>query len=517
MFRVRGPNPWGNNGCLAVAPASGCNNSWGQDGYHQKKCAIDDYNSMIEAHLRLKPNFTLAVSGWTLGPGPESNPRGNASWLNDQLPANVAIGAMNVECGHAPPDPGFAGLTKHSTFTIPWMEDDGGQNEPQFWVNRTLEWARQATTYGSSGGLLAEHWRTRAISLQFAALAQYPWNPSLTSRQFYTDFCAQDFGLSVTDAATCAALFDDGKLDPACQRLHTPACVNPTRPPMNGLPAALKADPSSWSSQKDLYAFVDVMFAALDRKINGHENRERWMYWVSMLRSLQADAEYATMWGAMNTMIGKITAESDPAKRKQLVLTQALPLRQKMVAQAELAMHWKMNTTSTSGGLGAVANFQQMVLTNSLAVHGCSKIGASNNGCHNYTSILLANSGMKQLPAVAMPVPGFRGVERCFVLSPRGSIAKGEPLTVRFIALLHDANIGQARATIHYRPMGATQPFKLLPMGQPERGSVFHATLGAMADVEYYVSVSGASRPLVWPAGAPSTPHTVIVVPVLVD
>jgi hypothetical protein len=320
--------------------------------------------------------------------------------------------------------------------------------------------------------------------------------------------------LAAADAAACAAMWDDGKLDPACKRLHTPACVNPTRPPMNGLPAALKADPSSWASQQGLYSFVDAMFAALDGRISGPENRERWMYWVSMLRSLQADAEYATMWGAMDAVLAKIESESDPAKRKALVLQQGLPLRQRMVAQAELALRWKMNATSTSGGLGAVANFQQMVLTNSLAVHGCSAHGASSNGCHNYTSVLLANSGMSQLPAAAMPAPGFRGVERCFVLSPRGSLARGEPLTVRLIALLHETSLGGAKATVHHRPMGggAAQPYTPLPMGQPERGSVFHVTLEVAADVEYYVSVSGASGPLVWPAGAPSTPHTVIVV-----
>ena len=32
MLRVRGPIPWGNDGCLAIAPAPPCNNSWGQDG-----------------------------------------------------------------------------------------------------------------------------------------------------------------------------------------------------------------------------------------------------------------------------------------------------------------------------------------------------------------------------------------------------------------------------------------------------------------------------------------------------
>ena len=87
---------------------------------HQKQCAMNDFQSMIAAHRRLQPNnFSLAISGWTLGPGPETNPRGTGGWLNDQLPSSVSIGSMNVECGHAPPDPGFAELPNHATFTIP--------------------------------------------------------------------------------------------------------------------------------------------------------------------------------------------------------------------------------------------------------------------------------------------------------------------------------------------------------------------------------------------------------------
>lgn len=285
---------------------------------------------------------------------------------------------------------------------------------------------------------------------------------------------------------------------------------------MNGLPAAIKADSSSWASQAGKYSFVDAMWSALDSKITGNENRERWMYWMSQLRSLQADAKLATLWGAMDAMLSKIQDESDPTKRRALVLQQALPLRMQMVQQAELAMLWKINTTSTTGGLGAVANFQQMVLTNSLAIDGCSNHGAAQNGCHNYTQILRTESGMATLPVAAMPVTEFRGVERCFVLSPRGSLEKGEALTVRFIALLHKANIGKATATIHYRPMGGAttgQGFKLLSMGEPERGSVWSATLSTLTgDLEYYVSVGGVDSSLVWPAGAPATPHTVIVV-----
>jgi len=53
----------------------------------------------MAAHKALRPTFKLAVSGWTGGPGPESFPLGNESWLNDKLPADIAISAINVECG----------------------------------------------------------------------------------------------------------------------------------------------------------------------------------------------------------------------------------------------------------------------------------------------------------------------------------------------------------------------------------------------------------------------------------
>ena len=79
-------------------------------------------------------------------------------------------------------------------------------------------------------------------------------------------------------------------------------------------------------------------------------------------------------------------------------------------------------------------------------------------------------------------------------------------LTIRLSARLREAG---AAATLHYRAMGATSaPFKAVPMGKPLRGSVFSASLPAPEDLEYYCTVGG----LVWPPGAPATPHTVIVV-----
>lgn len=114
ILNVRGPVKWGQNGCLACAPTPACNDSWGANGYRQKECGLADFQAMVTAHGNVKPSFRLAVSGWTLGPGPESFPPGNATWLNDKLPQSVAISAINPECGNVPPNPALAGMTSHT-------------------------------------------------------------------------------------------------------------------------------------------------------------------------------------------------------------------------------------------------------------------------------------------------------------------------------------------------------------------------------------------------------------------
>jgi hypothetical protein len=113
VLNVRGPIKWGQAGCLACAPTPSCNGSWGADGYRQKECGLADFEAMLTAHSNVKPSFGVAVSGWTMGPGPETFPPGNATWLNDKLPPTVAISAINPECGNVPPNPGLAGMTSH--------------------------------------------------------------------------------------------------------------------------------------------------------------------------------------------------------------------------------------------------------------------------------------------------------------------------------------------------------------------------------------------------------------------
>lgn len=86
---------------------------------------------------------------------------------------------------------------------------------------------------------------------------------------------------------------------------------------------------------------------------------------------------------------------------------------------------------------------------------------------------------------------------------------------MRYIALLQAASTATAKATLHYRKMGSSDAFT--PKAMSSVRSVFTADLGGgdgglVEDVEYFVSLSGATRALKWPAGAPALPHTVIVV-----
>ena len=99
-------------------------------------------------------------------------------------------------------DPGYANITQHAGWAIPWMEvcwpnllgardpcnttpnsfaqDDMGLAGGELWVNRTLWHANDAASYGVKG-LLGLLWRTFETSPQLAALAAAGWEANFTT------------------------------------------------------------------------------------------------------------------------------------------------------------------------------------------------------------------------------------------------------------------------------------------------------------------------------------------------
>ena len=163
-------------------------------------------SDMLAAHqarkdLGLDKTLKLATCGWTVGP------RVQREYFDKVLPADWTITSINEGLGNVNCEPEYAKITNHAKWSIPWMEDDPGLLGLQFWANRTLAYAAQAAAYDVEG-LLGIHWRTKVIAPQFLALAQFPWNNSVTTLDLYIDLCVTSFGLSADDAAGLAAVWN---------------------------------------------------------------------------------------------------------------------------------------------------------------------------------------------------------------------------------------------------------------------------------------------------------------------
>ncbi len=129
-------------------------------------------NDLLTAYAALKSvgaTFKLATCGWVLGP------QQNRAMFDEILPKEVAVSCINRQVGNTPVDAGFAGVSGRGKWAIPWLEDDPGLTEPQFWVGRMRRDAADALRYGCDG-LMGIHWRTRVLAPNVAALAQAAWD-----------------------------------------------------------------------------------------------------------------------------------------------------------------------------------------------------------------------------------------------------------------------------------------------------------------------------------------------------
>ena len=171
-----------------------------------------------------------------------------------------------------------------------------------------------------------------------------------------------------------------------------------------------------------------------------------------------------------------------------------------MVATAERMMNHILAMVSTTGTLGTVQNLQQ---------HNFPKI------LNDTIRVFEASLG-GPMPESHVPRHVFTGQERLFLTTTRQSIAKGESLQLRAFVLV--ANGGAPRPPVlHVRAMAGGDPWTAITMALKMAGrSVFQATVPesfVTRDFEYYVTWQGTHAVHTWPPGAPSVPHTVVVLP----
>ncbi len=145
--------------------------------------------------------------------------------------------------------------------------------------------------------------------------------------------------------------------------------------------------------------------------------------------------------------------------------------------------------------MGTVANWQQHLLPNLLIKPGEELAGILG----------------EELPQEANPLPSYDGPPRMIVPTVRTSLSPGEDLRLKVI-LLGPGEPENAR--LQWRPLGKGE-FESVPLEHVARG-VYAVRIAADRigdnDIEYSLQASLGATSLRFPATAPATNQTVVIV-----
>ncbi len=469
------------------------------------RSTMADLGVAIEAAEKVGAPFTLATCGWVLGPEQDR------TLFDKELPKQMPLSCINRNVGHAPVEEGFSGVEGRPKWAIPWLEDDPAQIIPQLWVGRMRKDAFDARQYGCTG-LMGIHWRTRILGPNVAALAHAAWDQSgwenkrfssspegsaddselsdeekrhrfdpsryLQADDFYQDWALHQFG---PDAAPqIAEIFT--RLD----------CRLPRPSTWIGGPGGIKPDPRPWTEVKHQYDFVNELAALRDR-INGPSDLDRFDYWLNSFEYLRAVGKLNCTWAEYNTAVEEVRRIQDVEGRKQSAKTNALPLRRRLVSEVSEVHRFLLQTVSTMGGMGNVANWQQHLLPTLL---------------HKPGEELVELLG-EELPPDALPDDQYQGSPRLFVPVVRSLLEQGEDLSLRIVVI----GTTPVEAHLHWRGLGVSE-FVSIPLNHVARGvySVRVPSDSIRSDLEYYLEVTGEDdNSLVFPPSAPRLNQTVVI------
>jgi hypothetical protein len=475
--------------------------TWEDVKQEQIDATLADFQAIQKAAAAVEAPFQLATCGWVLGPPQEP------SLFDGVLPKSWPLSCINRNVGHDPVEPGFAAVSGRPEWAIPWLEDDPALIIPQLWVGRMRKDAADALRYGCDG-LLGIHWRTRILGPNVSALAKASWSqdgwktpvveadpPLLTGSfegrrlnypdwrmapcdDFYIDWATAEFGPRA--GPRIGPVF--AKLD--C-RLPRPSDW------VNG-PGGIVPDPRPWGVVSEQYAFVDEL-AELRPLIRGAGHLERFDYWLANFKYLRAVGRVNCTWAELNGALDAMKHAPDAASRKDMAERKALPLRGRLIRELTYVQQFLLDTVSTPGEMGTVANWQQHVFP-----------------------LLLDPSEKAITEVMGDPLSGkavlpreYPGEPRLFVPVVRTTLAASESLHLDAVVL----GVKDPVAVCHWRPLGGTS-FQSAPLTHVDRG-VCRIVLPAreiQGDFEYYVEVTTERTALRFPATAPELNQTVVLV-----
>jgi len=348
---------------------------------------------------------------------------------------------------------------------------------------------------------------TRKINCGGAAVADYeadlpasgsesahPGQPrDLPCADFYADWAQAQFGPGVGDAmGKLFASVDGGAGDYSqnkAARLPRPA-------DWIAGPGGIQSNARPWAEVKASYAFVEQV-ERLRSQVSGAANLERFDYWLNSFRYHRALGELGCLRGQLDTLVKRAGQETDAAKRRQLASAEMLPVRLALARRWEQMMTLLLQTVSTPGEMGTIANLEQHT--------------RRNNHFLDAHDTKLAELLGAPLPAEAKPGTAYSGPVRLLVPTQRSVALAGETLPVRAIVL--DQSDASA-VTLLVRPLGKSR-FATTPMRHLGRG-VYEAMLPKVGSetLEYQVRARlKDGRELNWPATAPKLGATLVPAP----
>ena len=511
--------------------------NWTWDGNKPEefKATEQDLKAAIKALAELGDPFSLATSGWVLGP------QHDRTALDKLLPKTVPMSCINRKVGHDPVEPGFSNVTGRPKWSIPWMENDPNLIAPQPWVGRMRYDAVDSLRYGCTG-LIGIHWRTKAMCQNVAALAEAAWDQT---------WVPLDFDRTPVKPSFIEKKVASSNLVPAVAPTHPPVAATGGAPMVLGVgdisetpedkkrrrsmpvedfyldfarvhfgdsvavrggellagidgtnmvepstwlklgPGAVKINPTPWAEEQKRYAFVEE-FASLRSKVKGAVNLERFDYWLNTYRCQAQIGELGCLRGELDKSIALIAAEKEASQKKTLA-TKALEIRIDMAKKWTRMLSLQVAAVDTPGELGTIDNMERQ-----------SRKFLKFLSQHDH---ILESALGEKLPPAIEPGKAYDGPARIIVPTVRTHCAQGERMSLKIILLDGEPMTG---GSLFVRNMGLGEYIKsgLRSLGR----GVYEANFPSVAgDLEYYIeAVRGNGKKLFWPATAPNVGQTII-------
>jgi Malectin domain len=297
--------------------------------------------------------------------------------------------------------------------------------------------------------------------------ADWPETPRYApTLDFYEDWAGSEFGPEVAAAAAAVLARIDGRLP---------------QPNIWTGPGGIRPDPRPWDEVRKEYGFVAEL-AALKGRVAGAGNAARFAYWLAGFSYMREMAHLECLWAEYNAAGETLRRLPDEAARTEAAGKTLLPIREKMAGCLKDLYGRLLETVSSPGELGTVANWEQHLLP-----------AVINRPDKELEKVL-----GREIPSPAQLPRSYDGPPRVIVPTVRTVLAAGEMLRLKVIILSKEL---PTEARLYWRKLGKGE-FAEVPLRHVARGVYSVSCPETAEDLEYYIKVVINNEEITFPPTA---------------